>query len=174
MEMDSAALGAARVGRDGDVDRAVDRLQELPEDHGGGVAEDCSRPAGEHSCHEAAVEAKCVVSDGVDAAMDAVQAPVAGAFRRATLPQPNRFELMERHHPMLLRRDFIDSRVDRVELVSHKGTKSTGASGSPPTPAALASGPPRSARFCERGSAAVAEAGMGKADVSAGARERNV
>jgi len=80
MEVDAAALRAPGVGRDGHVDWAVNGFEELPENGSGGVAEDRAGTAGEHSRHEAPVEAQSVMADGVDAAVDAVQAPRARSF----------------------------------------------------------------------------------------------
>jgi hypothetical protein len=74
VEVDAALLLAARGGWDGDVDEALDWFEELPEDGGGDVAQGGSVAAGEHSSHEAAVEAESGVADGVDAAVDAVEA----------------------------------------------------------------------------------------------------
>ncbi len=76
-----------RYGR-GDVDGAVDWLQELPKDCRGGVAQDGMFAASEHRRHEAAVEAEAAVADGVDAAVDSVETPGFTCLEIALLSKP--------------------------------------------------------------------------------------
>ena len=45
----------------------------------------------------------------------------------------NAFELAQSDDSVLPRSDLIDPQIERVEFVLHRETKSTGASGSPPT-----------------------------------------
>jgi hypothetical protein len=73
MEVDAGTAGTAGGARHGHVHGAVDRLQELPENGGGYVAQDGIGAAGENSSHEAPVEAQTAVADGVDAAVDSVE-----------------------------------------------------------------------------------------------------
>ena len=115
------------------MDGAVDWAQELPEDCGGDVAEDGAGAAGEHRRHEASVEAQPAVADGVDAAVDAMQPSRTRSLRDSSAPQPNAFELAQSDDSVLPRSDLIDPQIERVEFVLHRETKSTGASGSPPT-----------------------------------------
>jgi hypothetical protein len=74
VEVDAATLLAAAGSGHGDVDGAVEWLQEPPEDGGGAVAEDRALTAGENGRHETAVEVQAAVADGVDTLVDAVEA----------------------------------------------------------------------------------------------------
>jgi hypothetical protein len=72
VEVNSAASLAARGCWDRDVDWTVDWAQELPEDRGGGVAENGAGAAGEDGGHEVGVEVRGAVAYGVDALVDSV------------------------------------------------------------------------------------------------------
>jgi hypothetical protein len=72
VKVNSAASIAARGRGDRDVDGTFDWVEELPENRGGGVAEDRSVATCENCGHEASVKAQTAVSHGVDALVDAV------------------------------------------------------------------------------------------------------
>ncbi|HEX8051021.1 MAG TPA: hypothetical protein VF504_06090, partial [Solirubrobacterales bacterium] len=54
---------------------AVERFQQLPKRRCGAVTENGPLATGENSGHEAPVETQAAVADGVDALVDAVEAP---------------------------------------------------------------------------------------------------
>jgi hypothetical protein len=122
MEVDAATAGAAGGGWDGDVDGAVDRPQELPEDRGGGVAQDGAGAAGEHGGHEAPVEAQAAVADGVDASVDAVETAARNSIPNRSRTQTSGFELPARYRTMLAPGDPRYLRIGRVEFLTHVGT----------------------------------------------------
>jgi hypothetical protein len=103
------------------VDRAVDGLQELPEDRGGDVAEDRTVAAGENRGHEAGTMARCAVSHHVDAVVNSVKKAALHPPRDPVLPNPNGVELRSRHHPVLLGRKFGYSQIECVALLPHVG-----------------------------------------------------
>ena len=103
----------------GDVDRAVDRLQELPEDGGGYVAQDGSIAAGEHGCHEAFTEAERRVSHRVDPLVGTVKLAFANTNRDRFRSQAARFELLPRNRPVLPASDIRRCRIRRVEFCVH-------------------------------------------------------
>ena len=74
--MDHEALAAcpAAGGRDGDVDWARLRLQDRPQVGRVEVTEDCSRSTGEDGGHPEALAGQVRVADGVDAAVQAMEA----------------------------------------------------------------------------------------------------
>jgi hypothetical protein len=80
---------AARGRWDRDVDWSFDWVEEVPEDRGGGVAQDGALAAGEHGGHEAGTEVRSAVADGVDAMVDAVEVTVAEAFGDRVLTDAN-------------------------------------------------------------------------------------
>lgn len=53
MEVDASASLAAGGGRDGEVDWTVDWIEGLPENRGGGVAENGAGVTCENRCHKA-------------------------------------------------------------------------------------------------------------------------
>lgn len=73
MEVDSAAMFAAGGAWDRNVDGAVDWFEELPEDGGGGVAQNGAGAAGEDCGHEVGVEVRGAVAYGVDTLVKAVE-----------------------------------------------------------------------------------------------------
>jgi len=90
------------------VGGAVDWAQELPEDRGGDVAEDGTGTAGEHRCHEEAVEAQAAVPDGVDAAVDAMELAALYAASDAVLADPELLKLRSRDHTVLPSRNACE------------------------------------------------------------------
>jgi hypothetical protein len=91
VEVDSSASLVAR-GRGGrDVDGVLERIEELPEDRGGAVAEDQVLAAGDDGGHEAAVEAQTSVSHGVDASVNAVEVATFGAVAHSASAQAGAF-----------------------------------------------------------------------------------
>src|SRR4051794_22826807 len=80
------------------------------------------------------------VSDCVDAAVEAMQTPSSRTLVRGLPRHPRLFELSQRHHPLLPRRDTCHAVVGGVAFVAHMATKSTEPPSSPPYPAAF--GPP--------------------------------
>lgn len=94
VEVDSGALLEARGGWDGDVDGAVEWLQETPENRGGAVAENRAITAGENSSHEAPVEAEAPVAHRIDTLMKAVKTTLSRSFRCSSPSQPQVFELI--------------------------------------------------------------------------------
>lgn len=132
MEVDAGTAGAARGRGDRYVDGSADWAQELPEDCSGYVTQYGPITAGEHSRHEAPVEAQAAVADGVDASVDVMHAARGLAFRDRWPPKTHRRELLSGDDSMLPIRNLSDGRVGRVEFVRHIRTKSTGASISPP------------------------------------------
>jgi hypothetical protein len=96
VKVDAALPLAARGARDGDVDGAVDRAQELPEDRSGDVTQDCALPASEHRGHEAPVKAQAAVADGVDATVDAVELTASDTVSYRSRPQARALELLSR------------------------------------------------------------------------------
>ena len=127
MEVDAALWLAARSGRDGDVDRYVERLQQLPQGRCGAVAPDRSLSACERCGHEAAEEAGSAVADGVDTTVDAMQASASHSPRGRSSAYTDRFELPQRDHAVLSRGDSRYPSVGRVAFVPHEVTKATGA-----------------------------------------------
>jgi hypothetical protein len=101
------------------MDGTVDRLEQLPEDCGGYVAQDGTGAAGQHRRHEAFTEALRWVSEGVDALVNAVKLPFANADRKRFRPQAARFELPPRNRPMLPSGNFRSRSIRRVEFCVH-------------------------------------------------------
>jgi hypothetical protein len=101
VEVDAAAAGSAGGRGDGDVDGAFDRFEELPEGCGGVVAQHRVLAAGEDGGHPASMVAGGVVSHGVDAAVEAVQAASSDPSRRCPLAHTRPFELPQRDHTVL-------------------------------------------------------------------------
>ena len=121
MEVDSAATGAARGSWDRDVCGSIDGFQQLPEDRSGNVAQNRAVAAGEHRCHEVAVEAEAVVTDGVDTAVDAVKVTTLDAAGDAVPAYPKRLELCDRDYSVLPSGDSRDRGIERVEFLPHVG-----------------------------------------------------
>jgi len=119
MEVDAWAAGTAGGGRDGDVDGAVDRAQELPKDRGGGVADDCAVATGEHRRHEAAMEAQAAVADCVDAAMDAVKLASLYSSRDAVLAHPELLKLRDVDHAVPSSCNSRHRRIECVDFLPH-------------------------------------------------------
>jgi hypothetical protein len=126
VEVDAGTATATVGGGHGDVDGALDRFAELPEDGGGGVAEDGAVAAGEDGGHEAAGEAQAPVSHGVDAVVDAVEATALQAPGDRALVKSRLVELRYREHTMLLRGDFSHRDIGPVAFLSHIESKATG------------------------------------------------
>jgi hypothetical protein len=127
VEVDAGTAGATR-GRGGrDVDRAVERLQEAPEDRGGAVTEDRALAAGEDGGHEAPVEAQAPMADGVDAAVNAVEAAAGDSTRNRALIDTRLVEQRDSDRTVLARCDPRHRRVTSVDFLSHSESKSTGA-----------------------------------------------
>lgn len=80
MEVDSAAIDAARGGWDRDMDVPVDRAQELPEGSGGVVTENRAISACQDGGHPASVVARGAVTHGVDTSMHPVESSVPRPF----------------------------------------------------------------------------------------------
>jgi len=119
MDVDASASLAARGGWDRDVNEAVDWAQELPEDGGGGVAQDRAGAAGEDRGHEVRVEAQASVPHGVDALADAIQLPFANANRDRLGAEAAAFELPPRHDAVLPRCDFRYLDIRCVAFCAH-------------------------------------------------------
>jgi hypothetical protein len=105
VEVDSAALLASRGAWDRDVDWSFKWVEELPEDRGGGVAQDRLGTASENCGHEASVEVRCAVSHGVDALVDAVEVALAKALGDRVLSDAYLTKLPRSNNAMLLRSD---------------------------------------------------------------------
>jgi len=73
VDVDAPAPGAARGRGGGNVDRAFDGFEEVPERGGGAVAEDRFLAASEDGGHPASMPAQAFVSHRVDPAVDAVE-----------------------------------------------------------------------------------------------------
>jgi hypothetical protein len=136
--MDAPAFGAARGRGDRDVDRTFDGFEEAPERRGGAVAEDGALAAGENGGHPAPVPAEASVSHGVDAAVDAVEAPELQAPRGRTLVDAHAAELLNGDHAVLPSSDSRHLNIASVDFLSHSESKSTGPSTSPPLPSLFA------------------------------------
>ena len=97
--------------------------KELPERGGTGVAEDGIRPAGEHGRHPPSLLAKPLVPDGVNTAMKAVQALGLYAPQAPAFVDSGAFELGDRHHAVLVRRESSDCgvRIPFGEFPTHVG-----------------------------------------------------
>jgi hypothetical protein len=80
VEVDSGALRETGGGRDGDVDWAVEWLEEIPEDSGRAVAQNRTLATSENRRHEAPVQTETEVAHRVDASINAVQSAVSRAF----------------------------------------------------------------------------------------------
>ena len=87
------------------MDGSFDRFEKAPEGCGGAVTEYRSLSAGEHSGHPAPVPAQAAVSHGVDAAVDAMEAPLLDATGDAVLAHPPLAELGNRDYSVLSGRD---------------------------------------------------------------------
>lgn len=131
MQADALARTSALLGGDGDVDRAVDRPQQLPKRRRGNMAQDRPLTTSEYRCHPAAVEIGCEVTHGVDPLMDAVQPTLLRSLSGRLSTQPKRFELSQRDDPMLTSRNISEPRIHRVAFVAHKETKATAATSLP-------------------------------------------
>jgi hypothetical protein len=119
VEVDSGAALAARGGWDRDVDGSVDGFEELPEDGGGGVAEDSALAAGENGGHEAGVEVRGAMTYGVDAVVDAVELPFARANRDPFGPEAAVFELAAGDRAVLASRYPSRGAIRRVAFGVH-------------------------------------------------------
>jgi hypothetical protein len=122
VEVDAGAAGAARGGWDGDVHGTVDWAQELPEDRGGYMAQSSAGSAGENGSHEAAVETQAGMTDGVDAAVDAVKLAIGDSTPDRPRAQTSRFKLPPRYRAMLTPGDSRHLSIGRVEFLTHVGT----------------------------------------------------
>jgi hypothetical protein len=135
VDANPTAGAAAGGGRNRDVDRPVEGLQQLPEHCGGHVAEDGAIAAGENSRHEANAMTRCAVSNYVDALMNTVQPPSLRPLGHPAAPQPQRLQLARGNDPLLPSGDFVDAEIKRVAFLNQIETKATGLSVSPPCPA---------------------------------------
>jgi hypothetical protein len=132
VEVDSAATYAAGGGGDGDVDRAVDWAQELPEGRGGGVTQYCSFTACENRGHPAAVVSRSAVPHRVDPTVEAMQTPSPRPLVGSLTRYSRCFELRQRENSVLPPRNPRHPRIGRVAFVAHMATKSTGPRTRPP------------------------------------------
>ena len=119
MKVDAGTAGAAGGSGRGDVDGAVDGFEEVPEDDGGGVAEDRVLAAGEDGGHETAVEAQALVSHGVDASVYAVELAALHPASYPVLADPRLVKLRESDHSMLPRRDLSYPQIEPVDFFPH-------------------------------------------------------
>ena len=108
--MDSDSGTTPSLSPNGDV-HETPLGKELPERGGTGVAEDGIRPAGEHGRHPPSLLAKPLVPDGVNTAMKAVQALGLYAPQAPAFVDSGAFELGDRHHAVLVRRESSDCGV---------------------------------------------------------------
>jgi hypothetical protein len=108
------------------VDRAVDGFEELPEDRGGGVAQDRTVTAGEDRRHEAGSMAGSAVSHRVDATVNSMELATLNPSRHRAPTQTRCFQLPKRGDAMLPSGDLRHSRVEHVAFVTHQVTKATG------------------------------------------------
>jgi hypothetical protein len=133
VEVDAPASLAARGGRDRDVDWALERIEELPEDRSGGMAEDSALAAGENGGHEVPMEAKAPVPYGVDALVDAVEATSLSTLSRRFASNPDAFQLPQSDHTVLPGGNLVQPSIGSVAFVADKETKATGPWTLPPT-----------------------------------------
>jgi len=104
------------------VDGAVDWFQQLPERRGGVVAQDSALTTGENRRHPAPVPARRAVTDGVDAAVEAVELPAREAVSDRSGSQTGAFELMPRNDSVLSSRDLRCTVIGGVDFLTHVGT----------------------------------------------------
>lgn len=117
-----AARGGSPVPRwHGHVDEAAPARAHPELRRGGVVAQRGFLPAREHRSKPEPIGGEARVTDGVDPAMDRVQAPGSHPACDRGARQPEREQLRDRHHPVLARGEGRDAGIDmgRVEFGSH-------------------------------------------------------
>jgi len=100
MNVDADPRAAARRARNRYVDRAERRIEQVPEP-GGTEMTESTFSAGQHRGHKAPLLAEMSVTDGVDAAMDAVQTANPGAMEDTMLRDSRCAQLSDRNDAML-------------------------------------------------------------------------
>ena len=108
MEADAAALASPASSRDRDVDGAVSMRQQGPQLRGAAVAESCPLAAGKHRSEPEAFLAESGVANGVDAAVDSVEATRLDAPGDGALGDAGRNQLGKQDNPMLTGREPRD------------------------------------------------------------------
>ena len=122
MESDPVAAPSAAVAGDRDVGEAG-WVEDFPVSSGGAVAEDGFWAAGEHRRHPSSLLAEAVMADGVDAAVDAMEALGLDATGHAAPANPGVCKLGEGDHPVLACGDLRDHpvRVGAGAFCTHVG-----------------------------------------------------
>ena len=93
MQADAAAFASPARTRDGDVHNPSESRQQLPECGGAAMAKDRPVAASEYSREPDALVAQPRVTDGVDAAVDSMEATGLDAARNGALGNANRDQL---------------------------------------------------------------------------------
>ncbi|MGA9635833.1 MAG: hypothetical protein WBQ41_11415, partial [Solirubrobacterales bacterium] len=134
MERDPGATGLAGCARDSDIYIAVSGVANGPQCSRTAVTKDRAFPAGKHSGHPPALIADSSVADGVDAAMNAVEAPGSRAITDGAPAHSEMDELDRGDHPVLAGGNRTDPCVPArfVAFVRHIRTKATDGPISPP------------------------------------------
>lgn len=108
MHSDASALAPPSRAGDGDVDDPPRGRQQVPERGGAPMTEYRSVAASEHSRKPDAFLAQSPVADGIDAAMDSMEATRLDAARNGALGDANRDQLGKQDSPVLAGRDARD------------------------------------------------------------------
>jgi hypothetical protein len=132
MDADASLPFVSTLGRDRDIYCTLERPQQAPMNSGGSVAQYGVGTASEHRGHPPRLFTRRLVTDGVDAAMDAMKAATLSSLGDRALRQPHLDELPHRDDPMLRGGDARNLQIDRGALVDHEDTKAPRPSFSPP------------------------------------------
>jgi hypothetical protein len=119
MQTDAATRTSILLGGDGDVNRTVDRSQEIPEGCCGAMAQDRAFSACEHSCHPTLTMGQREGAEDVDTLMHAEQLSFADADRDRFRAKSRFYELASRHNSVLRSGDLGDPNVWRVTFRVH-------------------------------------------------------
>lgn len=101
------------------------RREHLPKGRGTPMTQHGPLPASEHSSHPPASIAETGMPNGVNAAMEAMQAAHFHASVNPELVEPRCPQLGDGHHTMLASRDLSDHTVGTGAKVAHSATKAT-------------------------------------------------